>query len=1158
MSNNYIVIHKKSDHKKPESYQQIAIFLFCCVFAFLLTGRSFAQIAGTASLQGTITDATGAVIPNAKITLINTGTQVTRTAQSDGSGLYSFPNIPIGAYNVSVADAGFQTYTQSNIVLEVGSSIAVNVKMTIGTSDQKIEVRANGLQLQTEDTSFKQTIDEKTVTEMPLNGRLMTSLITLSGASAPAPGNDMATSKNFPTSVAISIAGGMGNETTYRLDGGDNMDYMTNVNLPFPFPDAVSQFSVETSALGAQQGQHPGGLVNVVTRSGTNHWHGSAFEFIRNNYIDATNFFATNKDTLHQNEYGGTFGGKILTNKLFFFVGYQHLKADQATNASIAFVPTAANLLGDFSVTDSSACISGATQLLNPLTGAVLANNHISPTYFSPAALAIAKYLPPPTNGCGQVNYTIPSLQTENQFVTREDWTISPKHSFYARYFLDGYVIPAYFSPTDILITKNSGNYERVQTLTFGETWAINSKMVNVFHATGMRRRDDRGPAVGINAKTVGINIVAPFASGLQLTASNKFNMYCGFCAPGVFNDNTFAFADDVNMVRGKHQFIFGGEYVRNQLNISNAYEANGNFNFTGVYSQFGPSGTASATVPSGTTRADSNLDFLTGAMSSFGQSLEQQNALRAPIPSLYAQDTYQATPRLVLTAGVRWVPEYEPVDVFNRGSVFNMSNFLSNTISKVYPTAPAGISFYGDPNVPRAFTKNHANQFSPNAGITYDMLGTGKTVFRAGGALVYDQPNFFTAQRVNQNPPFATATENTPVGVPLSLDNPYSSGTITTNPYSATASKPTPTTAIFPNGSQYITLPPQFLPSYTVQWNASVQQEFSHGWEFEMQYIGTHSSHVALGLPISPAIFIPGVSTGPGSCAPLGVAPAAGKPCSTVSNSAARYALTLANPAQGVKYAGGGGGSVTIADGATASYNGLVTTLQHRLSSNFTFLANYTWSKCLDIEDAQGDIASTQVENPNNIRMDWGPCGQDYRNMFNSTLVATSHFALTGWKAHVINDWEIAPLVQIRSGAPVTVLAGQDNSLTAIGRDRPNLVDPNNAYTHQKIGTLAAQRQYLHTSAFAEIPASAFGTYGNIGRNSFRGPSYYDVDSEVSRLFPIRGQLTLDLRLEAFNLLNHPNFNPPNSTLTSSIFGQITSQNGNARLFQGAIKILF
>jgi len=1137
------------------SFQMVCLTLFLVALG---AQSALGQVAGTASLQGTIADASGAVIPSASITLTNDATHVARSAKSDNSGLYSFPNIPIGSYSLGVTRAGFQSYTQTNVVLEVGSSIAVNVKMSVGSTDQKIEVSAEGLALQTQDTSFKQTIDEKIVTEMPLNGRQMTDLITLSGASAPVPGNDTVGSKNFATSVSISIAGGAGNETTYRLDGGDNMDYMTNVNLPFPFPDAVSQFSVETTALGAQQGQHPGGLVNVVTKSGTNKLHGSAFEFIRNNIVDATNFFSTQKDTLHQNEYGGTLGGAIIHDKLFLFGGYQHLRAAESSNATIAYVPTAANLHGDFSATDSSACRSGATQLVNPVTGALLVNNQISTSYFDPASLALAKYLLQTSDPCGQVNYSIPSLKTENQFVTRGDWTINSHHSFYARYFFDDYQIPAYFDPTNILVTSQAGNDERAQSLTFGETWILSPRMVNLFHATGLRRRDNRGPANGINPTTIGVNIYAPTATMLRTQVTSKFNLYCGTCAPGHFNDNTFSFADDFNLTLGKHQIIFGGEYVRNQLNISNSNQADGNFTFSGIYSQYGPTGSPGAIIK-GSTGSDANLDLLTGALASFGQSIYSGNALRAPIPSIYVQDTYQATPRFVVVGGVRWVPEFEPVDYFNRGSQFRISDFLANNISSVYPTAPAGVFFYGDKDVPRAFTNNSLAQFSPNFGMTYDVSGAGKTVVRAGGALVYDQPNFFTAQRINQNPPFATATINTPVGKPLSFSNPYSSGTITSNPYPL-PQRPTSAEAIFPNGSNYISLPETFHPSYTVQWTASIQQDLSRGWQMQLQYIGNHTVHAALGLPIDAAVFIPGTSTGPGSCTPLGKAPAAGTACSTVSNQAARYSLTLANPAQGVKFAGGGGNSTLISNAATASYNGMVVTLQHRMSGNFSFLANYTWSKCLNISDAQGDIAQTIIENPNDIRMDRGPCGSDYRHLFNSTVVAMSHFGVAGWKSALLNHWEIAPLVQIRSGAPFTVTSGLDNSLTSVGHDRPNLTNPNAIYTGQKITQqTSGNRQYLQSGSFAQIPASELGTYGNIGRNSFRGPKYFNVDAEVSRLFPIHDRLTLDLRIEAFNVFNHPNFNPPSSTtLTSSTFGQITTQNGNARLFQGALKVFF
>ena len=1140
----------------PQSHGVYALVAWLAVLLCLSLSPVSAQIAGTGSIQGRVVDPTGAVLPDAHVTIIENATQIKHTVQSDGSGLYNFPNIPVGTYTLNSTAQGFQTYVQTGIVLEVGSSISITAKMAVGAANEKVEVRAEGIALQTEDASFKQTVDQRTVTEMPLNGRHMTDLITLSGAATTAPGNDMIGSKNFPTSVSISIAGGAGNETTYRLDGGDNMDYMTNVNLPFPFPDAVSQFSVESTVLGANGGAHPGGLVNVVTRSGTNQYHGTGFIFLRNNYIDASNFFSNQPDQLHQDEFGGTIGGPIKRDKLFFFAGYQRYRSSAQSSSKISYVPTAANLNGDFSVTDSPTCSKAPYQLVNPITGALLGpNNQISTTYFDKAALSFTKYLPiSSADQCGQVTYSIPSLQTENQFVTREDWTINSKHSFYGRYFLDGYVIPAYFQPNNILVTTAPGNKERVQTLTLGESWVINSHLVNSFHVTGMRRRDDRGPTVGINANTVGVKMYAPNHDGLQTSVSSKWSAYCGTCAPAKFNDNTFAFNDDVNLTVGKHQIVFGGEYVRNQLNISNQYETNGTFTFNGEFSQYGPSGSAGA-IAKGTTGADANLDFLTGSMSAMGQSKTQQNALRAPIPSLYIQDTYHPTGQLTITAGLRWVPEFEPVDYFNRGAVFDYQAFLANKISSTFTGAPAGVFFYGDPGVTRTFVKNHPWQFSPNLGLAFDPTGNGRTVFRGGAELAYDEPNFFTAQRVNQNPPFATATQADPVGGPIPFSNPYSSNSsIPTNPYPLPF-KPAANT-VFPAAAQYIVVDPNFRPSYTIQWTASMQHRIAGGWQFQLDYIGNRSVHTPMALPISPATYIPGTWTGPGSCGSLTVSPGTGKPCSSVSNQSARFALALANPSQGTKFSGGGGGSNFVTSPGFATYNALVTTIQHRASRNFSFLANYTWSKCLNIEDAQGDYAGTTVEDPNNIRMDYGPCGSDVRHVFNTTVVATSNFGLTGWKALAFNNWEIAPLIRIQSGTPFTVTSGVDNSLTDIGHDRPNLVSPATVYTGKAITkTTAGNRSYLNASAFSQV--STPGTYGNLSRNSFVGPKRVQFDAEISRLFPLRESVKLDLRLEAFNVLNHPNFNNPNSTLNSSTFGQITGAQ-SARIFQGAFKVLF
>jgi hypothetical protein len=1179
-----------------------------CVAIFLFAVKSNAQIAGTGSIQGAVADATGAIIQNATVTATNVATQAKHVAVTSGDGLYSFPNLDIGTYIVDVTAQGFEHYSHSNIVLEVGSSIAINVGMTVGRTDQKVEVQSSGLALQTEDASFKQTIDQQTVTEMPLNGRQMTGLIALSGGSAPAPAGDFTGSKYSYQTISVSIAGGGGNTTMWQLDGGDNNDYMANGNLPFPFPDAVAQFSVESTALGAQNGQHSGGLVNVVTRSGSNTYHGSFFEFIRNNYIDATNFFATckpvapattcaAKDTLHQNQYGGTFGGRILRDKLFAFAAYQRLHADQSTATTQATVPTAANLAGDFSVTDpapgttitGTSCATKTVQLVDPLTGAKLVGNKYpsKPTY-NAQALALLKFLPAidPTvdvNNCGLVSYSIPFLQTDNQFVSRVDWTISPKHNLYGRYFIDGFQAPAFFSPTNILITTQSGNLQRVQSFTLGEAWTINSRMVNSAHATWLRRRNNRGYASDdINAATLGVNLYQGEPNGLQLT-TGKFVIGGGTNSVSHFNDNALAFEDDVTMIRGKHQIVFGGEFVWNQLNISNAFESNGNFSFSGIFSANGPNG--------GTAVGDANLDFLFGAQNSFQQSKQQQNSLRAPIPSLYGQDTFHATKQLTLIAGLRWGPEFMPHDTLNRGTTFSMAAFLANQVSAIFPNAPAGTFFYGDKGVPRQFTQNSPWQFSPNVGLSYDPFGTSKTVIRAGAELIYDQVNFFTGQRTNQNPPFATAISQTQTSTsgPISFSSPWSAGSITTSPFPQPII-PTPSQAQFFAQSQYIVLPTQFHPSYTIQWTASVQQEFGRGWQLQVDYIGNKTNHAPLGTPLSPALFVPGVwGAGGTGCSgvvltgPAGKpAGAVGTPCSTTANQSQRFALTVANPAQGNQYLGGGGGSVLVGDSASANYHGLVTTVQHRLSSTFSLLANYTWSKCLNIADAQGDLAGTTVQNPNNPGKDYGPCGSDFRNIENIVIVAKSQFGLPRLESLLLNNWEFAPLVHIQSGAPFTVTSGQDNSFTDVGNDRPNLVSGVPVYLHQvlRAGSGAANRGYLNPAAFAQVcptgstplTCSAYGTYGNIGRNSFRGVPSYQFDAQISRIFPIYERLNMTLRLEAFNLLNHPNFNIPTggttgtlggttggaAVLTSSTFGQVSSTYNTARVFQGSVKFNF
>jgi hypothetical protein len=1184
----------------------VSLRVFSLFLLLLVAGTLRAQVAGTANIQGTITDSTGAVIPNAAVTLTEESTQVQHATKTDGSGVYAFPNVTIGTYSVSVVTQGFETYTQTGIVLEVGSSISVDVKMTVGAESQKVEVAAEGLALQTEDVTFKQTIDSTQITEMPLNGRQLTGLLTLSGGTAPAAGNDFTGSKYSYQTIAISVTGGMGNSTLWRLDGGDNNDYMGNGNLPFPFPDAVGEFSVEATALGAQDGMHAGGMVNMVTRSGTNSYHGSGFEFIRNNYIDATNFYVippngpgSGKDRLHQNQYGGTFGGPVRIprlfngrDKLFFFVGYQYLESKSATATTTAHVPTAANLLGDFSVTApftaalasaSGACQTTATQLVDPLTGAALPGNKYNqpggPTLpaWNPQSLALLKYLPPinpsvDISNCGVVQYAIPSQLFDKQFITRVDYTLNAKNNLYGRYLLDGYQLPAFFFPTNILVTTASGNpLQRVQTFTLGEDFTVNTHTVNSAHVTILRRVNDRGyNSNDINAGTLGVNLSYSAPVGLQL-ATSKFTIGGGTNSLSHFNDNTLAFDDDVTLVRGRHQIVFGGEFVRNQLNILNGFEGNGNFSFGTAYSSYGPVG-VQGSLPKQI--GDGSLDFLEGTMSAFVQSKQEQNALRAPIPSLYFQDTFHATKQLTIVAGLRWDPEFMPTDAFNRGSIFSMSAFLANQHSTVYPNAPAGSLYYGDPGVPKGFTKNSPFQFDPNFGLSYDLFGNGKTVVRAGAEYIYDEPNFFTGQRANQNPPFATAISQAANGY-IPFSNPWSlpaseitSSSVTSNPFPDVASftvKATAANAVFTPNLQYIVMPTQFHPAATMQWTASIQQEFGHGWQLQFDYIGNKTSHDELGTPLNPVIYIPGNWSGAGSCIAPGIGAIAGTgtgACSTTSsaNYVARSLLVLENPSQGVDYSTGGGGSVLIGDEGMSNYHGLITSINHRLSSSFSLLANWTWSKCLDIEDNQGDVASTTVENPNNIALDYGPCGFDYRHIENVVVVAKSTYGFSNkFVKEVVDNWEFAPLIHIQSGAPFTVTVGTDNSELDVNNDHASLIPGVPVY--QKVAfrqqTGEANREYLNPAAFAT--SNPFGTFGNTGRNAFRAPPALQMDSQISRIFPIHESLAMTLRLEAYNMLNHPNFGTPTASRSSGTFGQIGGTNlTSARVFQGVVKVTF
>lgn len=1120
---------------------KILLLLFA-LLPFLYLPKAWAQTAGTASIQGTVSDQTGAAIPNAKVTLTKTDTGTSRTTVTDGNGLYSLPNVPVGPYSLTVEVQGFSGFTQKG-TLEVGNNIQINPQLTVGSASEHVEVQASGATLETETSTFKQVIDQARITEMPLNGRQATQLVLVSGGAVTAPSNDMVGSKNYPSSTVIAVAGSQGNYNNYVLDGGYHTDNFTNVNLPYPFPDALHEFSVESNSLPARNGIHPGSLVNVVTNSGSNQWHGTVFDFVRNNVINATNFFSTAKDTVKRNQFGGTLGGKIISDKLFFFGGYQGTREHKTGNSTGYCLPTAAMLAGDFSQMPTSGnCARTTATFKDPLTGAAASSRKLNPSTYSPAALALVKYLPlSQADATGRVNIALPANNTEDQYIGRIDYTWSQRHSLFGRYFLTNYNLPSYYSSSNILLTTNPGNDMRVQSFTLGDTFIFSPHLVNTFHGTYSRRRNNRGPtAGGINATTLGVKIYLYAPVDLRMSITNGFNVGCGTCAPGYFNVNTEHFADDVDWLLGKHQIAFGGEIVRTGDNTRTGYLFNGTYNFNGTLS------------------GEPMADFLTGQMSSFGQSRTQDTTYRQTTFSLYAQDTWHFTPRLTLNYGVRWEPNLFQVDKFGRGSIFDQAAFNANRHSTKFPNAPAGSFFYGDTGVSKSFTTNQMANFSPRVALTFDPFGTGKTIFRTGGAMMYDTPPLYMSQRVASNPPFVNEID---LNGQIPFDEPWR-GYPGGDPFPGVF--PPDATSQFPTNTLWILLQRKMQTPVIYQWNASIQQDLGRGWMFSINYLGNQQAHQWLGSGINAAVYIPGKWTGPGSCGALITNPDPtgknGTDCSTIGNANNRTPLTLANPTQGVGYSPT---MTLITDGGTSSYNGMIAAIQHRMSNNFSFLANYTWSKCSDISDTTGDIAAPLYQHTNNARLDRGPCGFDVRHIFNTTLVASSHFAsLQGWRGALANGWQIAPLIRIISGQPLNVTSGVDYSRTGVGLDRPNLIPGADPYTHNKIQRTGANLAYLNKAAFT---ANAVGTYGNLGRNSLRTPSNYNVDLALSRIFPVHERLNFQLRMEAFNVLNHPNFAPTSAsgggafslTQNSGSFGTVTGAL-DPRIFQLAGKFTF
>ncbi len=392
------------------------------ILFLVVPGVTFAQAVANGSIHGVISDRSGAVVPGAKIKVTQTSMGQVRETVSANDGAFVLPNLPLGPYRLEVIASSFNNYVQTGIDLHVGDNVLINVKLEVGTVTQQVQVSADAVMVATQETSISEVVDQQRIVELPLNGRQATDLIALAGGASVPPNvasgaRSIVSTHDYVSSTPVSISGGQENGNNYLLDGGDHNDSHSNVNLPFPFPDALQEFSVQTSGISARYGLHPYAVVNAATKSGTNQIHGSLFEFVRNGDFNARNFFAATQDSLRRNQFGGTVGAPILKDKLFIFGGFQATRTRTAPPQTISFVNTQASLNGDFSALESAGCQSNgkAVSIIDPTTSQPFPNNSIAPSRFDPTALGLAKLIPVSSSPCGQLTYAIPNPNDENQ-----------------------------------------------------------------------------------------------------------------------------------------------------------------------------------------------------------------------------------------------------------------------------------------------------------------------------------------------------------------------------------------------------------------------------------------------------------------------------------------------------------------------------------------------------------------------------------------------------------------------------------------------------------------------------------------------------------------------------------------------------------------------
>jgi hypothetical protein len=1091
--------------------------VFCTFASILILSAvpAWAQLA-TAELNGRVADESGAVLPGATVTVTQTATGLVRTSVTDSNGAYLLSSLPTGPYRLEVSLQGFRSYVQTGIVLQVGATPTINATLALGAVEESITVEAAAPLVDVRSAGISNVVEQERIVELPLQGRQVTDLLVISGAAVQ---TAAVSARGFPGGVNISVAGGLPTGVGYTLDGATHNNPQQNANLPLPFPDALQEFRIATSGLSAQNGVHSGAAVNAITKSGTNRFSGNAFEFLRDHRFNAISPFAAKgpdgtpqDDGLKRSQFGGTLGGPIVKDKLFFFAGYQGTVLRQRPSSNIEFVPTAAMLAGDFTAFASPACNAGRQVTLR----APFVNNQVNPATFSPAAMNIAKKLPTTTDPCGLINFGVKGDRDERQPLVRIDYQMSTKHSLFGRYMGTQIIVPpGYAGGSDNLLkTDFPGIQDMVHSLTVGETTVFNSSVVNAVRVAANRARVDNYQTTFFSPRDIGANLYSYLPGYMSLTITGGFRLYTGTNTKALFLNDTYQLADDLTMVRGNHQFGFGGNLQYWTGDYTSTSRANGNWIFDGSTTSLGLA------------------DFLTGRLT----SVEHGGLGKLPVDNVYTgfygQDSWRVSSRVTVNGGVRWEP-YFGQNVRNGViSVFNIDNFLMGVKSKVFFNAPAGLLYAGDEGFPKNAKTGMSKQWwnlSPRGGVAWDVHGDGRLAVRSSYAMAYD---FMSGEYHNIDanaPPFGNRSLLTSVP----FDDPYQGN----DPHPIVTNANTPYVPFGTFGTM-----DRGINSPRIQsWNAMVEQQLGTDWGISVAYLGSHSDRLWAQRALNPGVYM-----GLGPCTINGVAYPV---CSTTANLNQRRALNQINPREAAFI----GALDENTDIGYQNYKGVKFAAVRRAGSGLTVNGNYTLSVCRGTPTAATfNQQSAGYLKPDDPSFDSGYCDQDRRHLSTVTLGYETPEVGSGVLRALVSRWRASGIVTARSGNRLNIITGRDIALTGIGATGNNQQRPNQVSDDFYQKTLTT---WFNAAAFAQPVA---GTLGDLPRNAVVGPAYWNIDLALSKLLATSGTRRLELRLESFNLLNHFNWGDPLVNFNAGTFGRITTQAGAPRIMQFGIKYDF